>query len=176
MVREERKETIAETIVSTIKDVLLKLQLSLINCRGQCYDGASNMMGHKTGVAKRIQGLQPKAYPTHCHGHSLSLSVKDTTKNCKLSSDTMDTAKEIVSLIKFSPKREHLLGEIKENLEGPESEAKGILGLCPTRWTLRASCFQRILDNDYAALLQEKLKSDIRAWKDHRMPSANEHF
>ena len=126
------------------------------------------MMGHKTGVAKRIQDLQPKAYPTHCHGHSLSLSVKDTTKNCKLLSDTMDTAKEIVSLIKFSPKRENLLGEIKENLEGPESEAKGMIGLCPTRWTVRASCFQRILDN-YTALLQEwtisldeKLQSDIR--------------
>ena len=126
------------------------------------------MMGHKTGAAKRIQDLQPKAYPTHCHGHSLSLSVKDTTKNCKLLSDTMDTAKEIVSLIKFSPKRENLLGKIKENLEGPESEAKCILGLCPTRWTVRASCFQRILDN-YAALLQEwtipldeKLQSDIR--------------
>ena len=39
------------------------------------------MMGRKTGVAKRIQGLQPKAYPTHCHGH------------CKLLSDTMDTTK-----------------------------------------------------------------------------------
>ena len=45
--------TSAETIVSAIKDVLLKLQLSLVNCRGQCYDGASNMMGHKIGVAKR---------------------------------------------------------------------------------------------------------------------------
>ena len=74
------------------------------------------MLGHRTGVAKRIQDLQPKAYPTHCHGHSLSLSVKDTIKDCKLLSDTMDTAKEVVTLIKFSPKRERLLGEIKENL------------------------------------------------------------
>ena len=96
------------------------------------------MMGHKIGVAKRIQDLQPRAYPTHCHGHSLSLSVKDTTINCKLLSDTMYTAKEIVSLITFSPKRENLLGEIKENLKGPEFEAKSILGLCPTRWTVRA--------------------------------------
>ena len=80
--------------MSAIKDVLLKLQLSLANCRGQCYDGASNKMGHKTGVAKRIQDLQPKAYPSHCHGHSLSLSVKDATKNCKLLSHTMDTAKD----------------------------------------------------------------------------------
>ena len=31
----------AETIVSAIKDVLLKLQLSLVNCLGQCYDGAT---------------------------------------------------------------------------------------------------------------------------------------
>ena len=141
----------AETIVSAIKDVLLKLQLSLVNCRRQCYDGASNMMGRKTGVGKRIQDLQPKAYLTHCHGHSLSLSVKDTTKNCKLLSDTMDTAKGIVSLLKFSPKRESLLGEIKVNLEGPES-AKGILGLYPTIWIVRGCCFQWILDN-YAALL-----------------------
>ena len=91
----------------------------------------------------------------------------------------MDKGKEIVSLIKFSPKRGNLLGEIKENLEGPESEANGILGLCPTRWTVRASCFQQILDN-YAALLQEwtmKKKTPVRhTWKDHWMPSANEHF
>ena len=60
----------------------------------------------------------------------------------------------MITYTKFSPKRENLLGEIKENLEGPESEAKGILGHCPTRWTVRTSCFQRILDN-YAALLQE---------------------
>ena len=126
----------AETIVSAIKDVLVKLQLSLADCRGQCYDGASNMLGQKSGVVKRIQDLQPKAHVTHCHGHSLSLSVKDTTKNCKLLSNTMDAVKETVTLIKFSPKREKLLGDIKENLEEADSAAKGIIGLCPTRWTV----------------------------------------
>ena len=155
----------AETIVSAVKDVLLKLQLPLANCRGQCNDGASNMLGHRTGVAKRIKDLPPKASLTHYHGHSLSLSVKDTTKNCTLLSDTMDTAKEVVTLVNFSPKRENLLGAIKENLEEPESAAKGIIGI--TRWTVFASCFQQIQDN-YAALLQEwiisldgKLQSDI---------------
>ena len=56
---------------------------------------------------------------------------------------------------------------MKENLEGPESEAEGIIGLFPTKRTVCASCFQRILDN-YATLLQEriisldeKLQSDI---------------
>ena len=50
----------AETIVSAIKGVLLKLQLSLANCSGQCYDGASNMPGHKNGVAKRIQAFNQR--------------------------------------------------------------------------------------------------------------------
>ena len=80
----------------------------------------------------------------------------------------MDAAKESVSLIEFSPKRENLLIEIKENLESRESEAKGILGLCSTRWTVSTHWFQRILDN-YGALLQEwtisleeKLQFDVR--------------
>ena len=30
----------AETMVNAIKDTLVRLQLSLDNCRGQCYDGA----------------------------------------------------------------------------------------------------------------------------------------
>ena len=68
--------------MSATKGVLLKLQLSLANCRGQRYDGASNMRGHNIGVAKRIQDLQPKAHPSHRHGYPLSLSVKAITKNC----------------------------------------------------------------------------------------------
>ena len=160
-------DTGAETIVSVIKDVSLKLQLSLAYCRGQCYDGASNMLEHKTGVAKRIQEVQPNAHATHCHGHSLSLSVKDTVKNCKLLLNTMDTAKEVVTLIKFSPKRERLLGDIKENLD-EQPATGGVISLCPTRWTVRASCFHRIIDN-YSALLQEwivcldqKLQAGVR--------------
>ena len=42
----------ADTTVSARKDVLVKLQLSLLNCTGQFHDGASNMLLHKTGVAK----------------------------------------------------------------------------------------------------------------------------
>ena len=57
----------AETIVSAIKDVLSKLQLSLVNCRGKCYDGASNITCHKPGVVKRI--------PTKGLSYSLSWTL-----------------------------------------------------------------------------------------------------
>ncbi|KXJ16287.1 hypothetical protein AC249_AIPGENE28260 [Exaiptasia diaphana] len=46
-------------------------------------------------------------------------------------------------------------GQIKENLEyEDESSASGnIVSLCPTRWTVGATCFRRILEN-YSALLE----------------------
>ena len=74
------------------------------------------MLGLKSGVAKRICDIQPKAYPTHCHAHSLSLCVKDTTSSSKILSDVMDISRKIAVLVKFSLKREKLLGDIKETL------------------------------------------------------------
>ena len=69
----------SDTIVSAIKDILIRMNLSLANCRAQCYDGASNMLGKKSGVAKQISDIQLNAYVIHCFAHSLSLSVKDVT-------------------------------------------------------------------------------------------------
>ena len=114
------------TIVQVIKDALIRLQLSLTNCRGQCYDGASNVLGKRSGVAKQIQECQPKAHITHCHGHCLSLSVKDPTNNSKILSDTLSNTNEIVKPVKYSPKRENLLGELKTNLiEDDNAKADG---------------------------------------------------
>lgn len=45
----------AETIFSAILEHLQKLGLSLVNCRGKCFDGASNRLGNKTGLAQHVQ-------------------------------------------------------------------------------------------------------------------------
>ena len=39
------------TVVACLKDVLTRMNLSIQNCRGQCYDGSSNMVGAKKGIA-----------------------------------------------------------------------------------------------------------------------------
>jgi hypothetical protein len=169
----------SETIVQAIKDSLIRLQLSLSHCRGQCYNGASNMLGKKSGVAKQIQECEAKALPTHCYGHSLSLGVKDATNNCQILSNTMNNTNEIVKLIKYSPKRENLLGELKENLQYEDKEdedkeeedaaaAAGLTKFSATRWTVRAICFERVIDNYNVILklwdecLKTKLQPDIR--------------
>ena len=165
----------SDTIVHAIKDILLRLNLSLQNCRGQTYDGASNMMGKTSGVVTQIQSLQPKAIITHCHGHSLSLAVKDLTSSCSVLSNTMGTAGEICILVKYSPKREKILGLLDEEvIEGEfdytdKDKHTSLDKLCTTRWTVRAACFNKILEK-YADLqklweicLGEKLDTDTRA-------------
>ena len=48
----------SKTILIAIQDCLARLLLPLKFCRGQCYDGASNMLGRKSGVGKKICEIQ----------------------------------------------------------------------------------------------------------------------
>ena len=98
----------ADTLVTYIKDVLHRLNLNIQNCRGQCYDGASNMTGIKSGVSALIKKEEKKAILTHCYGHSLQLAVGDMIENIKLLKDMFDITKEINKLLKYSPKRDNL--------------------------------------------------------------------
>ena len=44
----------SDTLVHAIKDTILRIGLSLSQCRGQCYDGASNISGIRIGVSAKI--------------------------------------------------------------------------------------------------------------------------
>jgi len=69
-------------ILSSIKDILLHMKLSLSNCCGQCYDSVSTMQGVRHGMAKLDSDEQPKVIYTHCYGHALNLAVRDGIKCC----------------------------------------------------------------------------------------------
>lgn len=81
------------------------MNVSLSYYRSQCYDGASNMSGARTGVATRISSEEKRAIYVHCYAHALNLAVGTTLKQSKICSDSLDVALEISKLIKFSPKR-----------------------------------------------------------------------
>ena len=113
-------------------------------------------MEQATYLAKRqelpckIKELPSKAHYTNWRGHSISHSVKEVAKRSKDLGNTMRVAEEIVVLIKYSPKRENILGCIKEQVEfksEPEEKANDITKLSQTRWTVRATCLQRVIDN-----------------------------
>ena len=97
---------------------------------------------------------------------------KDATSHCKILSDTVNNTDKIVKLVKFPPRRENLLGQIKSNIEMEDEEegilASGLTKFCTTRWTVRATCFQRVIDNYDALLklwndcLETRLELDVR--------------
>ena len=53
--------TDASTIAKLILDLLVRFNLPVKNCRGQCYDGAANMAGRRAGVAAKIKEVGPRA-------------------------------------------------------------------------------------------------------------------
>ena len=144
----------ADSLVHAIKDVLIRMNVKLSECRGQCYDGASNMSGNRNGVATQIMAEEKRAVYAHCYGHALNLAVGDAIKQSKVCHDFMETAFEISKLIKFYPKRNAAFDQIKA--EHPEDDCHtgvGIRSFCPIRWTVRGDSVTSILDN-YTVLKQ----------------------
>lgn len=156
----------ASTLVQVIKDVLLRMNLSLDKARGQCYDGAAAMAGCRSGIAKRISDEEPRAVFMHCYGHALDLAISDTVKNCDCINNALSDTREITTFIKGSPQRQTQFQHIKDSV-APLSP--GIRTLCPTRWTIRAASLQSVLDNyevllqTWDALLEITKESDVRA-------------
>ncbi|XP_035690920.1 zinc finger MYM-type protein 1-like [Branchiostoma floridae] len=143
--------TDAATITAAIKDTLLRTGLPLKLCRGQAYDGAANMKGHRTGVATRIKTEEPAAVPVHCWAHSLNLCLQDTCRQIVAVRDAMDLAREIDKLINYSPKRKTLFTQLASGADSSTSSGT-IKPLCPTRWTVRTGALESILAN-YSTLM-----------------------
>ncbi|XP_011402633.1 PREDICTED: zinc finger MYM-type protein 1-like [Amphimedon queenslandica] len=134
----------ASTLFSSLKDVLLRLIISISKSCAQCYDGTSNMVGVRSGIASLIQREEPRAILVHCYGHSLQLAVSDTVKKIKTMADALDTTNEISKLLKYSPKRDTLYEKMKQELA---PDTPGFRRLCPTQWTVRANSLQGVIDS-----------------------------
>ena len=51
---------------------MLRKNLRIENCHGQCCDGASSMSEQNTDFAEKIMELEQRALYTHCYGHALN--------------------------------------------------------------------------------------------------------
>ncbi len=121
----------AACLEHAITNTLLRMEVSLSHCRGQCYDGASNMSGSKNGVVAKVLAKEKRAVYTH--------------KQSKVCSEALELGFEISKLIKFSPKRNTALDNI--NAEDPSMSSNGIQIFCPRRWTVQGASIASILDN-----------------------------
>ena len=72
----------ADSLTFHIKDALLRLNVQLSQCQGQCYcyDGATNMNGIRSEVSTQIIKKEKRAVYTHCYAHALNLAIGETIK------------------------------------------------------------------------------------------------
>ena len=86
-----------KVIANEIIRVLEKSRLDTKKCRGQGYDGASNMSSEAVGVQKQIKKLCEKAVYTRCCLPDLNLVIT-TTFNSPMIQNTLDIAKEVTMM------------------------------------------------------------------------------
>ena len=145
------EKTDAETITSSLKDILLRCNLKTEDLRWQTYDGAANMAGCLNGVAARISSENPRALYVHCANHSLDLALKDCTKASKIIRDSLDSVQDLAVFIRSSPTRmaqyQHIASDLEDTLSNNNTQVKSPHLLCPTRWTVRTKAISAIINN-----------------------------
>ena len=88
----------SNALVAMIRDVLLRLNLKIECCRGQCYDGASAMAGAKKGVAKYCVRRNHVPYSHTVMGMHLISPFGDCVKQCKVMKSALEVVHEISKL------------------------------------------------------------------------------
>ena len=93
----EMKQTDATSMVTLVKNIILRLGLEGEKLRGQCYGSCSIMMGKKKKLLTQIKkDARPLALSTHCYAHSLNLACDDDwIRNSTVVSKSLDTSYEI---------------------------------------------------------------------------------
>ena len=164
--------TKAETLFGVVKDVLTRCSLPIAMCRGQAYDGASNMSGVRNGVQAQVKREADRALYVHCFAHSLNLCVQEVSKGIELIRNVMDFIYQLVQLIKFSPKRTTIFSRFKKeiSLSNDHTPSPSLRTICPTRWTVRHRSIESVLLN--YKVLQDTLE-EIQKGRDEYAAKAH---
>ncbi|XP_071169572.1 zinc finger protein 862-like [Mytilus edulis] len=121
----------AETIMNALDKFLNELQLPTEDLIGLGSDGASVMVGRKSGVAARLKQRNPELVNVHCIAHRLALAAAQATDNIPYLKKFKDLLQQIFKFYQNSAVRMSGLKEIETILGGPQLKMKEVLD---TRW------------------------------------------
>ena len=121
---------------------MIRLALPIGQCRGQAYDGASNMSSHISGVAACTQECEPTATFVHYLAHCTNLYVQKVGSQVMCVWNCLNLVMELSQLIRFSPKRSSLFAALQAQIS---PSAPILKPLCPTKWTVRTKAIEVIL-------------------------------
>jgi hypothetical protein len=150
-------DTTGQTLCLVVKDMLIRLTLSLEDLRAQTYDGAANMSGKYNGCQAIINKEQPLALFFHCSAHCANLVAQHTAATNQFVSSPLQLVQDLGTLYNRSGKFKRLFSASGVSLKTDLIDNQGIKPgrikpLCPTRWLTRVSAVSSVL-NQYAVVL-----------------------
>lgn len=159
-------------LASKLREMLTRYGLEFSNCRGQGYDGASNMSG-ESGVQGRLLADNPKATYVHCNSHILNLCI---VQACIREIRNMNsTITETAYFFSNSSKRQHFL----EMVIDKATKIVRVKDLCCTRWIYRHEAyenfhllFKHLVDVMIAITERDSTYGDMN-WDSKTIVSAN---
>ena len=98
-------DTTSETLFQTLCDVLRCNKINASKIRGQCYDGASNVSGIRSGLHARIKEVSALALFVHCYAHVLNLVIVDAMTSNATARDFFGTLQNLYVFIQTCTKR-----------------------------------------------------------------------
>ncbi|XP_026544682.1 E3 SUMO-protein ligase KIAA1586-like [Notechis scutatus] len=131
-------ETICSSVMESLNNVGLTKNYLEKNLIGFCSDGASVMLGRKSGVSTRIAKEFPNIIIWHCLNHRLPLVLDDSIKEIKEVNHFKIFIDKIYTIFHCSYKNQIELSEISDQLEIEMINIGTVLG---TRW---AACSLRL--------------------------------
>jgi hypothetical protein len=134
----------------TIVTMLLRsLDLCLYNLMGISTDGASVMIGSKSGLCTRLQKYCPYMLQFHCSAHRLNLAFKDVANTEKALDETDSLVRDLYKFFKNSSTRYQDLERFAKILG---NKVYKIMKIYDIRWLSRHNSYKSLVNN-YAALL-----------------------
>ena len=149
----ELSSTTAEGIEKALLDCLhghgLTVDYLQAHWVGFGCDGASVMMGIKSGVAARLRSKFPQVICWHCLNHRLELSVGDAVKSCTEINNFKAFMDLLYSTYSMSPKLNRELGECASELQMLLNRIGRILDV---RWVASSCRTVKAVWHSYEAL------------------------
>ena len=115
----------AYTIVESVHKTITNLGLDLTKCVSLATDGASVMMGKKTGVGVQLKSkFCPFITQTHCIAHRLNLAITDAIKNNETLKKFKEMFQTLYNFMSASTLRINTLKAMQDLLNEPEITIK----------------------------------------------------
>ena len=160
-----------ETLFTLLTNKITELNMEINKVSALVSDGASVMLGSRTGLAARLKEVNCRIISIHCICHKLALACVDTAKDVQYIGTVKDLLRQLWKYLENSPKQMAIYLKVQQEVKSFDLSKKSrkvltkkLKKACQTRWLSLHRAVEAVFD-DLQALMRtlRLLESDATA-------------